>query len=316
MSLKIYTADDLPGESWSELTGNSFYSSPQFVRLWRTINGHEIFFLDTATKNPVAGMAGVIFGSRFLRRFQSMPDGLSGGPYYSADCDEEGKNRFMNDVVSWLKSNSFIRADIHNSNFGGSIEAFRRNETKTHIIGLNENQFKAPSGKIGEHIRTGKRRGATVAILRDEKHLNDFFELAVKTGQRHGSKPRYPKRFFAELLKLSADENRMLWLAVFAENKMIGSRICFIDHRRLLTWQYYSDKKYSSLKPGYLLLDYIIDYAIDRDIETIDLGGTPADAKSLIEYKERWGGRIEINSYCTYFSRLGRIIYGGGRKKK
>ena len=309
MSLKIYTSDDLPGESWSDLTGNLIYSSPPFARLWRTKNGREIFFLDGATDDPSAGMAGVIFGSRFFRRFQSMPDGLRGGPYFSKDCGENDKRKFMANVFNWLKSNSIIRADIHKSTFNIGIEGFRRRETKTHIIDLDENNFKPPSGKIREHIRTGKRRGANVAMMHEKKYLDDFYRLATKTGQRHNTEPRYPKQFFAELLKISTDNDRILWLAVFAEDKMIGSRICFIDDRRLLTWQYFSDKEYSHLKPGYLLLDYIINYAIDHDIGTIDLGGTPSGAKTLVDYKERWGGHADSYPCHTWYSRLGGMYY-------
>ena len=80
MSLKIYSAEDLPENQWSILVKNSLYSSPEFARIWRTMNGREMFFMEDNNGEPAAGMTGIMFGRSFLSRFQSMPDGLYGGP--------------------------------------------------------------------------------------------------------------------------------------------------------------------------------------------------------------------------------------------
>ncbi len=309
MRLLTFSAENLPRESWSVLTRNSIYASPEFARLWRPMNGRERFFICEPIDNPPAGMAGVVFGRCLLKRFQSMPDGLKGGPFFSKECDETDKRKFMAEIFFWLKSNSFIRADIHNSDYDFNIEGFQRRETKTHILDLFGDNFKPLSGKVRKHIRTGKRRGATIAMMHEKKPLDDIYDLAIKTAQRHNKRPKYSRQFLGELLKISADNDRILWPAVFADDKIIGSRICFIDQGRLLTWQYYSDKKYSHLKPGYLLLDYIINYAQDNNIKIIDMGWSPPDALSLIDYKEQWGGIAGSCSGYTYYNWLGKILY-------
>ncbi len=309
MSLKIYSAENLPENQWSILTKNSLYSSLEFARIWRTMNGREIFFLEDNGGKPTAGMAGIMFGWSLLSRFQSMPDGLYGGPYFADDYPAEKKDRFIQSVFEWLRTQRVLRADIHNPSIEIDNRYFRREDMVTQIISLCDKSFTPPDSKIRKHIRTGKRRGAVVSVFDNFDYLEDFFKLVKKTGRRHSEKPRFPKEWFGELLKLSIDDDRILWLAVFAENKMIGSRICFIDQSQLLTWQYYSDKEYGHFKPGYLLLDHIIGLALKRKIGKINLGWSPPDAESLKDFKKRWGGEEKILNCYTYFSRLGKLLY-------
>jgi hypothetical protein len=309
MSLKIYSAENLPVDQWSILTKNSLYCSAEFVRLWRTMNGRDIFFLEEDNNRIVAGMAGVMFGRSFLSRFQSMPDGVYGGPYYNENRTTDDKSQFIHSVFDWLQSEKILRIDIHNPSDRIEDNNFQRRDMVTHVIELEGESFEPPDNKIREHIRTGKRRGASVKIFDDVGSIDAFFELVKKTSRRHNEKPRFPKDWFRELLKISLVDERILWLAVIAEDKIIGSRICFIDRYQLLTWQYYSDKSYGHLKPGYLLLDFILNYALKRKIKAVNLGWSPPEAESLRDYKIRWGGREKTLDYYTYFSRLGNLIY-------
>ncbi len=309
MAFKICSAEDLPGDQWSIITKNSLYSSPEFVRIWRTMSGRDVFFLEENGGKLLAGMTGVMFGRSFSGRFQSMPDGLNGGPYFTEDYTSAKKGQFIQSVFNWLKSKRVLRADIHNPSVEIDNINFQRRDMITQIIHLGNESFTPPDSKIREHIRTGRRRGAIVAVFDKFDYLDGFFELVEKTSRRHDARPRYPKIWFRELLKLSIIDDRILWWAVFGENKMIGSRICFIDRSQLLTWQYYSDKEYGHLKPGYLLLDYIINYAVERKIKTINLGASPPEAESLRDYKKRWGGQERTLNYYTHYSRLGKLLY-------
>ena len=113
MPLKVYAAHDLPKAEWSKLAGNSIFSSPEFAIPWRTMGGREVFLAREESGMIRAGMAGVVFGRRFTRRFQSMPDGTFGGPFFSDPEDAAERNEFMVRIHDWLKSQGIIRADIH-----------------------------------------------------------------------------------------------------------------------------------------------------------------------------------------------------------
>jgi len=309
MALKIYSADNLSVHQWSVLTKNSLYYSPEFVSLWRTMKGRDIFFVEEEGEQLLAGMAGVIFGRSYLSRFQSMPDGVYGGPCFSENCTVEQKQRFIDSVLDWLRSKKTMRIDIHNPPEDIENINFQRGDMPTRIIPIEEKSFEPPDNKIRKHIRTGKRRGAVVSIFNNAGSLDDFFKLVEETSSRHSEKPRFSKEWFSGLLKISRDDNRILWLKVTDENKLIGSRICFIDKSQILAWQYYSDREYSHLKPGYLMMDYIINYAIENKIGTINLGWSPPEAETLLDYKKRWGGQENMLNYYTYFSRLGKLLY-------
>jgi hypothetical protein len=309
MPLKVYAASDLPKIEWSKLTGHSIFSSPEFASLWRTMGGRDVFLVLEESGAIKAGMAGVVFGGRFARRFQSMPDGTFGGPYFSDADDAAVRRQFMTMVHRWLISQKIIRADIHRPRCEIESDVFERRETTTQTVALEGKTYQPPSSKVREHIRSARRRGGRLAIMDDERRLDEFYSLVLATEKRHGESPRYPIGFFRELLNISPSDSRILWLMVLSDNRMIGSRICFIENFELLTWQYYSDKRYSHLKPGYILLDHIFNYALEHGIRTVNLGWTPPGVPALADYKERWGGRTEVFPYHTYLSRLGRLIY-------
>lgn len=309
MSFKVYSTKNLPREKWSQLTNDSIYVSPEFASAWNTKGGREVFIVEESSNGFAAGLAGITFGRGLLKRFQSMPDGLDGGPYFSDSCSDTMKADFVQSFIDWLKSIYAIRADIHNPRCEIKSKCLARRETFTHVITLSDKSYQPPDAKIREHIRTGKRRGAVVGNMDSIEYLNDFYRLVVATEKRHGETPWYPKAFFEKFYEISRRDNRILWLTVQSDSRIIGSRICIIDDSQLLFWQFYSDKEYSDLKPGYLLMDHIINFAVEKGINRLNLGSSPPDAKSLIDYKQRWGGVRSIVPYYTYFSGFGKLIY-------
>ncbi|UCD93665.1 MAG: hypothetical protein JSU69_07795, partial [Candidatus Zixiibacteriota bacterium] len=148
MPLKIYAAHDLPKTEWSKLTGNSIFSSPEFAVLWRTIGGREIFLAREESGAIKAGMAGVVFGGRFIRRFQSMPDGTFGGPYFRDPDDAAEKSGFMTLIHGWLKSQRIISADIHRPCSKIETNIFERRETTTQTVSLDGGVYEPPNSKV------------------------------------------------------------------------------------------------------------------------------------------------------------------------
>nr|MBN2277522.1 GNAT family N-acetyltransferase [candidate division Zixibacteria bacterium] len=309
MPLQLYSSDNLPVEEWTELTGNSFYSSPGFARIWRALGGREIFTVLREGNRLVAGMVGVLFGHFPFLRYQSMPDGITGCPYFAAGFGDEFKQEFYTGLGDWLRSRRVIRADIHNPPGDFRMKGFALGERYTHVIMLSDGVFHPTDPGIGKHIRTGQRRGAEVSLFTDASRLDDFYRLVKVTERRHNLKPRFPLELFRRLHRLSLDDSRILWLMVQYDNIMIGSRICLIEGTELLAWQFYSDKDYTHLKPGYLMFDYIFRHASEYGLKVINLGWSPPEVTSLIDYKERWGGEKQTFKYHTYFSCLGKFLY-------
>jgi len=291
------------------LTNNCVYVSPEFASVWRTMGGREVFLTQETDDGFLAGMAGIIFGSRLMPRFQSMPDGLPGGVFSSLECTPEQRDDFFRSFVSWMRSSRMIRADINNPPDIFNMVPFGRQETMSHIIDLKGETYSPPRREVRKQIRAARRREARVTMMNDEKYLKRFYELVIATEKRHDQAPRYTPEFFAELLKVSINDKRIRWFIALVDEKIIGYHICFVAKTELMTWQYYSDKKFTRLKPGYLLLDNIINYALDNNLKTINMGYSPPGADSLVNFKERWGGREQKISYYTYFNPMGKLIY-------
>jgi lipid II:glycine glycyltransferase (peptidoglycan interpeptide bridge formation enzyme) len=314
MSLKIFSEKNLPLDKWINLTDNSLYSSPQFVLVWKTMYKREIFMVLENEGIFKAGIAGMVYGNKFLRRFQSMPDGLAGGPFFDNSLSNEEREQFVDYLAKWFQSMNVIRADINEPQADLNSKYFTRRETYTHIVSLGNDSLEKLNPKIKEHIRTGAKRGTVIEILNDSKYIDDFYELVIVSEKRHGVKPRYSKQFFIELFNRFKEDKRVLWLMARAGDKMIGSRICFINNDQISLWQYYSDNEYNSFKPGELLIHHIFKYAMEIGLKYINLGWSPPGAGSLVAYKEKWGGVKTVFPYYTFFNRVGKLFYGWREK--
>ncbi len=314
MSFKIYSGEDLPHQKWNSLTADSFFASPAFASLWRIFGGREIFLVEEKSNSFQAGMAGVVFGGGWLRRFKSMPDGLYGGPHFNSECSQDDKVKFIEEIVSYLHKGSFIRDDIYIPREELRNDFFSRKEGFTHIIEFEGSTYKPPDPKVRTDIRHGQKGAGEVCSRLDIEHLEDFHHLAIDTAARHGTKPRYPREFFQRLLKIAGTDPRVVWPAVIFEGKLAASHIYFLERGDIFYWQSYSDKNFATLKPNHLLLNYIIDYALKKGIRRLNLGGSPPGAENLIKFKENWGGKEYRYPYYTHIGGLGKILYWGRRR--
>lgn len=310
MGFKIYSEKDVPWEKWSVLTDDFFYVSSDFMSLWKCKGGQPILFVDEEQGAFRAGIGGIMFGNFTLRRYGSMPDGFYGGPFFPEEYETQQQRNFMSAFETFLKSKNVIRATVNKPKTEFDSSVFEVQSTVTHILELNGEDYIPPRREVKKHIRGSRERGGEVRIFDDEADLDRFYELAVLTKKRHRQKPAYPIDFFRQLLKISINNPKILWLKAMLEDKMIASQISFFDKESAFNWQFYYDKKYSFFKPGYLLLDYAINQTINNNIKRFSMGSTPEDLTSLVDYKERWGGiGIEQTNY-SYYNWLGRMLYG------
>ncbi len=307
ISFKIYSGETLPRAKWDVLAEKSLFASPEFAACWQSRSLRPIFFALEDNNRILAGMSGVVSGGRLMPRFESMIDGLDGG-VITPENDETAANQLYNYAFEHFRRHRFFRASIHNPQWEISQPGFKKSTRLTHIIDLTDADGRRDS-KIGEHVRTGQRRGAKVRIFDNPEWLKEFYTLVVLTARRHGTKPRYNHVVFERLYELSRVDKRIIWIGVFYDNKLIASRISFVLKSRIINWQSFSDREYGQFKASYLMMDYIIGKARSSGIGEVDLGSSPDDAEGLIDFKRRWGGREEIVPSYTYYSTPGAWYY-------
>jgi hypothetical protein len=308
MSLKIYSADDIPKNEWENLTGKSLFSSPGLASLWKVMGGRPTFLINRGGGKLLSGMAGLEFGSGYLKRFYSMADGLYGGPYYADYLSDLEKARHWNLMTKYFLKPTFARVVIYNPINKIPCDKKSIYESSTHIIRLEGNKFSVPNPKTRTDIRASQKSGCTISLFSEEKYLDDFYRLVEMTSQRHKRKSRYSKEFFGGLFRLARTDDRIIWLMAIYDGNMIASHIRFIEGSQILCWQSFSNKEFRHLNPNHLLLDHLVNIAVERKIEMINLGGSPHGAESLEKYKESWGGKKVRYPYYMFCSPLGKAL--------
>ncbi len=312
MSFKIYFSHNLPKEKWSQLTDNSIYFDPVFADAWKSMKGKPVYLVDERDNYFVAGMPGIMFGKSVFRRFQSMPDGFRGGPIFADGYSDEDRLGFINNITDWLKSMNVMRADIHFPYNEIDSIYFARRENTTHVIHLKGGKYNPPGQNLRNHIAAAHKRGGEVVSPMDKSKVDHYFRLAELTAKRHGKKQPFPKQFYEKILEIAISDDRIIWPVVEYKGNPVAYRICFISGKELTTWQYYSDKEFDRIRPGYLLLDYLIDFAIKNKLECFNLGGSPASADSVVRFKEKWGAVENKRTFYTYFGTIGKLLYRRG----
>lgn len=309
MAFIVCQPADVPVEQWRVLSRDSLFSSPDFVSVWEAWGARPIFFLEDDNGQVQAGMAGIVTGWWPVRRFESMTDGLYGGPFYAEAADESVSRSFERHVINYLKSHSIIRADIHHPVRAPHDHLMRRSSIPTHVVSVADEYHGPDHPKIREHLRSAHRGGGTVGVFADVGRLDEFYHLVERTERRHGLSPRYPREVFVRLMYLTHKDPRIIWLEVQYEGRMIASRISFIEREQVLNWQSFSDKRYSRIRANYLMLDHVLSIAQKRNITEVNLGWSPPDADTLIDFKRRWGGQATEYSSYTWLSRTGKLLY-------
>ena len=314
MAYTNYSDREISEEQWSHLTGNSFFSSPQFLSIWRSKKGRPLYYLDEQNGKINAGIGGVVFGNGFFKRFDSMPDGLFGGPYFVSDYDTIKQQQFLSSFENYLVSNNFLRANINKPSANIDSKIFQTQTAREHVLELSKQGSQPLPRGIGTDVRGSKKRGARVELFESDSDLVRLSILAKSSAKRQGRKFIYPPEFFKRLLEISSGNKNILWIKAMLDNKMIASQITYFEKGEALNWAFYFDKKYSYYKPGYLLADYAIDYSIKSGIKYFSMGSTPGMIDSVVKYKERWGCQERSYNNYVYHGFLGKLVCGWRRR--
>jgi len=184
MSFQVHSYDSLPHEKWTALSSNSILSSPEFASIWNVRGGEPVFLCLEKNDILTIGMAGMLFGSKFFRRFESMPDGLYGGVFTDESCTDEDRVRFIDGLLKFLRDNRIVRADIHGSSMPFDKYGFKRYESYSHILDIPEDGYVPPHRNIREHLRKANREENITAVFDNPERLSEFYELVRMTEKR------------------------------------------------------------------------------------------------------------------------------------
>ncbi|MEA3296653.1 MAG: GNAT family N-acetyltransferase [candidate division Zixibacteria bacterium] len=287
-----------------DMTPDTFFASPGFANLWRTVGGEPVYWVVQADDDEIiAFLPGIEFGMKWFRRFQSMPDGCYGGLFLSPDKRKE-RNIIAEQIMSTLANAGYIKVFL--TDFYKCLDqhsSFQYDEYKTTLVKITRPAWEPPDKKLRQQIRKAAREGIEVQRFDPDRNFESFLKLMEQTEKRHNRKQKYPMRFFRGLAELAATDDRVHWVWCESNGQPAASHIFIIERDMLISWQTYFDKAFSWLKPNqYILYKTAVDLT-KRGIKYLNLGASPPDAVDLQAYKGRWGG--EIRTYPCYSCRKG-----------
>jgi hypothetical protein len=290
------------------VTKASLLADTAFLDLFNHLSGQPVWWLATEDDDILAAIAGIEFGQRWLRRFQSLPDGL-----YSRLClHRDARNRadqLAHDLLDSIAAAGYIKSCIYDYHFElPATPRWRHQNLHTQLVEIPSSDWMPPNRQLRSEINKAEREGLAVQAFDPARHMDGFMTLVSTTARRNRTTPRYPRRFFEALAALSQQDNRILWRWCEHDTTPIASHIYLIEPPMALAWQIFFDKQFAPLKANQFILHRTALMLFERDITVLNLGGSPANVQSVAGFKQKWGA--EPYRYPMYSRRtgLGRLL--------
>jgi len=147
-------------------------------------------------------------------------------------------------------------------------------------------------------VRQAKKKGVEVRVNREKSAVNTFYNLYYELRISKFSSIPQPLVFFENIYKSFIKQGAGFFMEALYEEKVIASFLVLQSKNVLYHKSGCSSLEYLKLRPNNLLYDSLMEYAINNNIEFIDLGlsGSSEAYAGLVKFKESMGGqRNEIN---------------------
>lgn len=288
------------------LTSNSFFASRKFLNLWKEMSGNAVYWTIEINDEIVALLPAIEFGIGKLKRLQALPDGCYSSIFYKDDLPAGQYSKILLDAIR-----SYGYQKIHVYDFYGTIPkavGYDLLQCQTTLVDVSVADWQPPDRTLKSAIKKAERDNVQIVNFDSSRHFDKFMNLMHETEKRHGRKPKYSKLFFLALAELAQVDERIIWRFCEHENQPVSSHINIVEHNQIINWHISFDKHFSSLKANQKIVYDLAMLAKEKNIQYINLGASPVDSPSLVEYKNRWGGITK--QYNCYYSKsfLGKMF--------
>lgn len=255
---------------WANLLQESFGSEP--IYLWDDIN-----------KN---GTVIQLFRAGCFRvGYITFPEG---GMLDGAPIDDNIIDCIRNDPIS--KKIHVLRVFKSGFTSNTNLDYSSIVVPETEIINLPEWQISKLPSTLRRDINKAHRNGIQIQQEKNEENAEIFYRLYSDTIRRHRGFIRYSKEYFCGLIKLGKLQSNINCLVAIYKNRIIGFLVVVIHGDNAYYLHGAIDHEYKKYCPSYLLLHDAIYWAQSEGVEKFNMMSSPPKQKSLIKYKEKWGG--------------------------
>jgi hypothetical protein len=307
MQVRKHVISELPTEITTWLNSQTLLGSTDFATLWETLSGKSAYWSCYDGDLCIGLLPSVQFGRGRLARLQAMPDGLYAGVHFiKPECDQQ---QIVRMILNAIAEAGYARVHI-NDYYRQCVDyaGFDVQDGRTNLVNVDTEEWWPPDKKLQSEIRKTQREEVVTRDFALETDFHRFVDLMRHTEKRHGRKPKYPPGFYHALARLATQDARVRWLVCDCDGQLAASHIYLVESDQMLHWQAFFDKKYSRLKPNQAIMFAVVREMKSRGIQVLNLGATPEDASTLLDYKEKWGGETYCYPCLVRKSWLGRLL--------
>jgi len=141
---------------------------------------------------------------------------------------------------------------------------------------------------IRSRVRQAEEHGLVFSPVTDRAGVRTYHELAVATMKRLGGTPKtlsLYERVFDRLVPAGLARFDL----VEHQGAAIAGSVHVLHRGAALNWLTVSDDRHWKLRPNHLLIAEVMKALCAQGYREYNLGGSPADAEGLIQFKEAWG---------------------------
>jgi len=304
LSVIPFSGDDK--DLWNEWVGSNPWAS--FYHLWDwgevlcKTYGYRRHYLGAKRGDEIVGVLPLIYiRSRiFADKLVSLPFAEYGGPLLTDPIDSSDKKSaltVLSERVSALAAGLGIDyVDLRQPRFPLSLRVptyaskpLRRYVTFVLDLTKGESElWRRLDRKCRNAVRKARKSGVKIINI-DFEDVGRYYRLHLLTESRRGSPP-HSEAFFRSVSEAFRQEGLRMTLALY-DGKAIGGIMAFYFGKRIYWFNNVLDREYASLNSTNLLLWHLINWGIQNDFETLDLGQTRPEDMGTYRFKSGWNGR-------------------------
>ena len=292
MIIRPYTLSDQT--TWDEFVLNHPESTNYHLINWKQVIektfGHKTYYLLAEEKNEIKGilplvhMKSPLFGNFLV----SLPFFNYSGVLAK---DEKTKVFLLKEAINLANQLKVEHIELRHLFSLSNTSLSSLWHLKTHKVTLfldlpddPDILWKSFKSKLRSQIKRPQKEGMTTQI----GHLNqlDNFYYVFSINMRDLGTPVYPKRFFANILKIFPDKARICTVFYNKIPVASGFIIGFKDTLEI-PWAS-SIRKYNRYAPNMLLYWSILKYACEQGYKRFDFGRSTPN-KGTYRFKKQWG---------------------------
>lgn len=170
-----------------------------------------------------------------------------------------------------------------------------------HQINTSNPSHVAQSSSFRRGVRKAQKAEVAAEVSTDEAALHEFYRMYHQLRLEKFSSIPQPYEFFWNIHQIFIKEGKGFILQALRQRQVIAS-IIVLQHQTTLYYKFgCSDPTSLEYRPNNLLFQRLIEIAMERNCETIDLGlsGTGPSYEGLRRFKESMGG---FQYPITYFT--------------